>query len=104
MVVGATGATGRQVIKELLANDQWTEVLTVVRRPGAGVYYDGELPAKLKEVVVRNFAEDLRSTLQAWKVCPCCCCCDAHHSYCMVLESPDVGRGRPLAKEHWRWQ
>ena len=41
VVVGATGATGRQVVKALLASDRWAEVFAVVRAPRPELFADG---------------------------------------------------------------
>ena len=33
VVIGGTGATGQQLIKQLLANDKWEQIASIGRKP-----------------------------------------------------------------------
>lgn len=53
VVVGGTGAVGREIVGQLLASPHWSEVVTVGRRAvEVPASYSGWDPAKLKQVVV----------------------------------------------------
>lgn len=69
VVVGATGATGRQVCRALCGNDRWTSVVAVVRRePAAGELTDGEGAKKMKVLVAAlDKPEDEQRLLDGWK-------------------------------------
>ena len=70
VVVGATGATGRQLIRKLCAESRWASVTAVTRRsPASGELYDGlHAPAKLHVQVVEDLEapEHEASILAAW--------------------------------------
>ncbi len=52
VVLGATGATGKALVKDLLASDKWTRVTTIGRSPLGDL---GDVNrAKLNEVRVCN--------------------------------------------------
>ena len=57
VVVGATGATGRQLVRQLCEDERWTAVTAVVRRtPSPGELYEGATPPpKLRLQVVEAF-------------------------------------------------
>ncbi len=61
IIIGATGATGKQLLRQLLDSDQWDGVTTVTRRP----VLDGEGHDKLFEVIIDSF-KDLSSTKDDW--------------------------------------
>ena len=62
IVIGGTGATGRQLIKQLLANDNWGQITSIGRKP----VLDGEKHDKLQDIVLENLY-DLSSTEELWK-------------------------------------
>ena len=62
IVIGGTGATGRQLIKQLLANDKWGQITSIGRKP----VLDGKKNDKLQDVVLENLY-DLSSTEELWK-------------------------------------
>ena len=55
LVLGATGATGRQVVRELLASNEWSAVTTIGRRP-----YEkgGAADKRLHFIMVKDLADD----------------------------------------------
>ena len=61
ILIGATGATGKQLLRQLLDNDQWEKVTFVSRRP----VLNGKGHEKLNEIVVESF-DILSSTTDAW--------------------------------------
>ena len=63
VVVGATGATGRQVVRALLASERWAQVTAVTRRePQAGeLHAESEPPAKLRVVWTSEQLDDAAS-------------------------------------------
>ena len=61
VLIGATGATGKQLLRQLLDNDQWEKVTSISRRP----VLKGKGHEKLNEIVVESFAS-LSSTADAW--------------------------------------
>ena len=61
ILIGATGATGKQLLRQLLDSDHWDGITTITRRP----VLDGQGHGKLHEVVVDSF-EDLSSTKDDW--------------------------------------
>jgi len=61
IVIGGTGATGKQLVKLLLRNKKFTSVTSIGRRP----VLDGEKNDKLIDVVVESMA-DLSSTQEYW--------------------------------------
>ena len=62
IVIGGTGATGRQLIRQLLANDKWEQITSIGRKP----VLDGEKHDKLQDIVLENLF-DLSSTKEIWK-------------------------------------
>ena len=62
ILIGATGATGKQLLRQLLDNDQWEKVTSVSRRP----VLNSKGHEKLNEIVVESF-DILSSTTDAWK-------------------------------------
>lgn len=46
VIIGASGATGKEVLKQLLSNDLYTEVISLVRRKSAVEH------SKLNEIIV----------------------------------------------------
>jgi len=64
VVVGATGATGRQVVRELLASDRWSRVTAISRRPqDLGEGLGPQEQAKLQQEVL-SFSEQDAEALQ----------------------------------------
>ena len=61
ILIGATGATGKQLLRQLLDSDHWDGITTITRRP----VLDGEGHGKLYEVVIDSF-KDLSSTKDDW--------------------------------------
>ena len=61
IIIGATGATGKNLLRQLLDSDQWDGVTTVTRRHVLG----GEGHDKLYEVIIDSF-KDLSSTKDDW--------------------------------------
>ena len=61
IIIGATGATGKKLLRKLLDSDRWDGVTTVTRRPVLG----GEGHNKLYEVTIDSF-NDLSSTKDDW--------------------------------------
>ena len=62
IVIGGTGATGRQLIRQLLANDKWEQITSIGRKP----VLNGEKHDKLQDIVLENLF-DLSSTEEIWK-------------------------------------
>ena len=62
IIIGGTGATGRQLIKQLLKSDKWGEITSIGRKP----VLDGEKHDKLQDIVLENLY-DLSSTEELWK-------------------------------------
>ena len=62
IVIGGTGATGRQLIKQLLADDKWGQITSIGRQP----VLDGVKHDKLQDIVLENLY-DLSSTEELWK-------------------------------------
>ena len=61
ILIGATGATGKQLLRQLLDSDHWDGITTITRRP----VLDGQGHGKLHEVVIDSF-RDLSSTKDDW--------------------------------------
>ena len=61
IIIGATGATGKKLLRQLLDSSYWDGVTTVARRPVLG----GEGHDKLYEVTIDSF-KDLSSTKDDW--------------------------------------
>ena len=62
VVIGGTGATGQQLIKQLLANDKWEQITSIGRKP----VLNGESHDKLQDIVLETLY-DLSSTEELWK-------------------------------------
>ena len=62
IVIGGTGATGRQLIRQLLKSDKWEQITSIGRKP----VLDGEKHDKLQDIVLENLY-DLSSTDELWK-------------------------------------
>ena len=62
IVIGGTGATGRQLIKQLLISEKWEQITSIGRKP----VLDGEKHHKLQDIVLENIY-DLSSTEELWK-------------------------------------
>ena len=61
VLIGATGATGKQLLRQLLDSDQWVKITSVSRKP----VLNGKDHEKLNEIVVESF-DSLSSTADAW--------------------------------------
>ena len=61
IVIGGTGATGRQLIKQLLNSNKWIKVTSIGRRP----VLNGKKHEKLVDIVVDSMHE-LHSTASEW--------------------------------------
>ena len=70
VVVGATGATGRQLVRKLCAESRWASVTAVTRRPPSDgeLWDDGPQPEKLHVHVIRNIEEpgEEAGIIEAW--------------------------------------
>ena len=62
VVIGGTGATGQQLIKQLLANDKWEQITSIGRKP----VLNGKSHDKLQDIVLETLY-DLSSTEELWK-------------------------------------
>ena len=62
ILIGATGATGKQLLRQLLDNNKWEKVTSVSMRP----VLNSKGHEKLNEIVVESF-DILSSTTDAWK-------------------------------------
>eukprot|EP00121_Abeoforma_whisleri_P012827 Awhi_evm1s11839 len=60
LVAGATGATGSQILKQLLESDEWSKVYTIGRRE-----VDEKSP-KLVNIIVKDLKSDLEGTKEQW--------------------------------------
>ena len=61
VMIGATGATGKQLLRQLLDSDQWVKITSVSRKP----VLNGKGHEKLNEIIVESF-DGLSSTADAW--------------------------------------
>ena len=61
LVIGATGATGAQLLNLLLKSDNWERITTISRKP----VLDGESHKKLNQIVIDSFA-NLDQTAESW--------------------------------------
>ena len=61
VMIGATGATGKQLLRQLLDSDQWVKITSVSRKP----VLNGKGHEKLNEIVIESF-DSLVSTADAW--------------------------------------
>lgn len=48
VVIGGTGATGQQLIKQLLGNDKWGQITSIGRKP----VLNGKSHVKLQDIVI----------------------------------------------------
>ena len=62
VIIGGTGATGQQLIKQLLANDKWEQITSIGRKP----VLNGNSHDKLQDIVLETLY-DLSSTEELWK-------------------------------------
>ena len=62
IVIGGTGATGRQLIRQLLKSDKWEQITSIGRKP----VLDGGKNDKLQDIVLESLF-DLSSTDELWK-------------------------------------
>ena len=62
VVIGGTGATGQQLIKQLLANDKCEQITSIGRKP----VLNGKSHDKLQDIVLETLY-DLSSTEELWK-------------------------------------
>ena len=61
VMIGATGATGKQLLRQLLDSDQWVKITSVSRKP----VLNGKGHEKLNEIIVESF-DGLSSTADDW--------------------------------------
>ena len=62
VVIGGTGATGQQLIKQLLENDKWGQITSIGRKP----VLNGKSHDKLQDIVIESLY-DLSSTEDLWE-------------------------------------
>ena len=62
IVIGGTGATGRQLVKKLLINNNFKKITTIGRRP----ILNGKKHPKIDDIVIDNF-NDFLATKGLWK-------------------------------------
>ena len=62
IIIGGTGATGKQLLKQLLESEYWNLITTISRRP----VLNGKKHDKLQDIVLENLF-DLSSTEEIWK-------------------------------------
>ncbi len=62
IVIGGTGATGQQLIKQLLENDKWGQITSIGRKP----VLNGKSHVKLQDILIKSL-EDLSSTKKIWE-------------------------------------
>ena len=62
VVIGGTGATGQQLIKQLLENDKWGQITSIGRKP----VLKGKSHVKLQDIVIKSL-DDLSSTKILWE-------------------------------------
>ena len=62
IIIGATGATGAQLLKLLLKSDNWDNITTISRKP----ILNGENNKKLNQVVIDSF-DKLDQTIDSWE-------------------------------------
>ena len=61
LIIGATGATGTQLLKLLLESENWDKITTISRKP----VLNGENHKKLNQVVIDSF-DNLDQTAESW--------------------------------------
>ncbi len=62
IIIGGTGATGQQLIKQLLENDKWGKITSIGRKP----VLNGKSHVKLQDIVIESLY-DLSSTEDLWE-------------------------------------
>jgi len=62
VVIGGTGATGQQLIKQLLENDKWGQITSIGRKP----VLNGKSHVKLQDIVIESL-DYLSSTKKIWE-------------------------------------
>ena len=62
VIIGGTGATGQQLIKQLLENDKWGQITSIGRKP----VLKGKSHVKLQDIVIKSL-DDLSSTKILWE-------------------------------------
>ena len=62
VVIGGTGATGHQLIKQLLYSDNWKQITSIGRKP----VLNGESHDKLEDIVIESL-HDMSSIKEIWK-------------------------------------
>ena len=61
LIIGATGATGTQLLNLLLKSDNWDKITTITRKP----VLSGENHKKLNQIVIDSF-DNLDQTAESW--------------------------------------
>ena len=61
IVIGGTGATGRQLIRQLILSDNWDKITSIGRTPALNVKNNH----KLENIIIENLF-DLSSTEELW--------------------------------------
>ena len=61
VVIGGTGATGKQLIQQLLNSNNWEQITSIGRRP----VLNGKSHDKLQDIVIESLY-DLSSTKEIW--------------------------------------
>jgi len=61
LIIGATGATGTQLLSLLLESDNWDKITTITRKP----VLNGENHKKLNQIVIDSFY-NLDQTTESW--------------------------------------
>ena len=61
LIIGATGATGTQLLNLLLKSDNWDKITTITRKP----VLSGENHKKLNKIVIDSF-DNLDQTAESW--------------------------------------
>lgn len=75
VVVGATGATGRQLVRRLIEADRWASVTAVVRRtPAPGELFDGDIPPpklRIHIVPALDAPDEADAIVENWRGAHC---------------------------------
>ena len=61
LIIGATGATGAQLLKLLLESENWDKITTISRKP----VLNGESHKKLNQIIIDSF-DKLDQTVESW--------------------------------------
>lgn len=64
LILGATGATGRQVLQQLLNSNEWKKVTAITRRR-----IKADPHGKLNQIIIQDMFSDLKTTARHWKNC-----------------------------------